>query len=70
MRRSTLDQVEDCLCTVLGQLIRQPETVPSIACFDWLNTLSMRSNQYQTLAHAASSVSFDWSNSFSGVQSP
>jgi transposase len=40
----TLDEVEDSLCAALGQLIRPPETVRSIACFDWLNTLSMMSN--------------------------
>lgn len=40
----TLDEVENSVCAALGQLIRQPETVRSIACFDWLNTLSMTSN--------------------------
>jgi len=37
----TLDEVEDSLSVALGQLIRQPETVRSIACFDWLNTPSI-----------------------------
>lgn len=30
----TLDEVEECLSAALGQLIRQPETVRSISCFD------------------------------------
>jgi len=43
----TLDEEEDSLCVALGQLIRQRETVRSIAYFDWLITLSMMSNYSQ-----------------------
>ena len=43
----TLDHLEDVvnqLCYGLNHLDHHPETVPSLTCFDWLNTLCLTGN--------------------------
>jgi len=44
----TLDQVMDTLCHGLKMLSQSPNLVKSITCFDWINTLCLTLNWYQT----------------------
>jgi transposase len=39
-----LEEVIDLLCVTLKLLFRNPETVRSMTCFDWINTLCLMSN--------------------------
>jgi transposase len=40
----SLDEVIDSLCATITPLFQQPEIVRSMTCFDWINTLCMKSN--------------------------
>ena len=41
---TSLEEVMDLLCVTLQTLLRNPQTVHSMTCFDWINTLCLMSN--------------------------
>lgn len=40
----SLQELENCLCQALNNLINQPQTVKSLTNYDWLNTLCLTYN--------------------------